>query len=76
MNGIGTGILAAAIMVALPLNALGECHCFEPGEEPYIPCGSSVAPYEMAYLRKEIKAYLDEVKRYMECLGMFMEEGN
>ena len=76
MNFAGTSILAASILVAVPLNSLAECNCPEPCEEPYMPCGYCEEAYEMECSRVEIKAYLEEVQSYMQCLDTCIEDAN
>jgi hypothetical protein len=76
MNFTRMSILSAFILMAVPLNLNASCDCSEPGEQPYMPCGFCEEAYEMAYSRKEIKTYLDEVQAYMQCLGECINEAN
>ena len=76
MNFTGTSILAASLLMTVPLNTQAECNCPEPCDEPYMPCGYCEEAHEMMYSRAEIKTYLKEVQAYTLCLGTCIEEAN
>jgi hypothetical protein len=76
MNFTKISILLASILMAVPLNLNASFDCPESGEQPYMPCGYCEEAHEMAYSRREIKTYLNEVQAYMQCLEECINEEN
>jgi hypothetical protein len=76
MNILSASILAAFILVTLPLNLQAECNCTEPDGEPYVPYGNCEDEYEMEYSRVEISSYLDVIQAYTQCMDECINEAN